>query len=497
MKAPCRNGELEYVGRIHESLHGFIHLTQVEKELIDCPYLQRLRQIKQLGLAHLVFPGGEHTRFSHSLGVMWVIDRISRHLQFDPRTRQVLRLAALLHDVGHFPLSHTLEAAYEDAEDKVKKTNTGLLVRKHQAAGPGRRKGARLTGKLLPGGAALHERLSRHVIEETDFPDGVTCILKNHRFIPNEIGSIVVGESNVMLYNQLMHSDIDADQMDYLIRDATCLGIGYGQFAIEYLIECFKTAKIDGQDLLCIKEKGIHTVDHYLLAKYFYRVQVLYHRTRWIIEEAAQKLYGNLMGSRKAKPVPGLMYLPDMVQDIMRWASFDDSWVMGVFRQAEVEKWLAADCACLFDIVLRRRIPTCVYEKTVNRDKDGPDDVLGACREQMERSVASNGTGLSATCIDLHHLSRKFTVVKSLAERGYKDEKVALKEDRDIIRILDHETDKPLLIGRDSASFAQYLQKIETHVFRVYTLKPSHQPSSRSHLPVQNRRNRSMRRLLR
>lgn len=478
MKSRRRHDDLDYVGRIHESLHGFIHLTQVEKDLINSPYLQRLRYIKQLGLANLVFPGGEHTRFSHSLGVMWVIDRISRHLRLDDSIRQTLRLAALLHDVGHFPLSHTLEAAYEDVEAKLKKTMTSRLVASTPTPRHGKRGAHRHAAILLPGDAALHERMSRHIIQETDFPGGVTRILKTHRFEPNRIGPVVVGESNVMLYNQLMHSDIDADQMDYLIRDATCLGIGYGQFAIEYLVECFKTRKLDGQELLCIKEKGIHTVDHYLLAKYFYYVQVLYHRARWIIEEAAQKLYSNILTCRKAKQIPQLIQLPNMSHDMRRWASFDDAWVMDVFRQAELRKWLPKDCACLFDIVLRRSIPDCEYEKTVNREKGGPEDVLKAWENEMEQAVPSNAKGLGAANVMLHHLTKTFSVVKTMDERikqkGHKDERAALRQDRDIIRILVGNRDEVVPIGKEAASFAQYLQRIETHVFRAYKLKMPH-----------------------
>ena len=470
MKARKHQRDLDYVGRIHESLHGFIHLTQVEKDLINCPYLQRLRYIKQLGLVNLVFPGGEHTRFSHSLGVMWVIDRISRHLRFDTTTRQTLRLAALLHDVGHFPLSHTLEAAYEDIEKEMMSRTAALLVDKTKT--PGRRKSA---GRLLSGDAALHERMSRHIIQETNSSGGVTHILKAHKFEPNVIGSVVVGESNIMLYNQLMHSDIDADQMDYLIRDATSLGVEYGQFAIEYLIECFKTKKFDGQDLLCIKEKGIHTVDHYLLAKYFYYVQILYHRTRWIIEEAAKKLYSNLLVLNKTQIIHRLEDLPSIAKDKRQWSTFDDAWVMTIFRQAELEKWLPRECHCLYDIILRRRIPDCKFEKTMNHPKAGPKDSIELYNQDMERAVKSDGKGLSATRVNLHHLTKGFNVVKTVDERitqkGHKDKSTALREDRDIIRILVGEKEKVVPIGEETASLAQYLQTIETHVFRAYKLK--------------------------
>lgn len=481
MRATATSNDLEYGGgRIYESLHGFIHLTKVEKEIIDSPYFQRLRQVKQLGLAHLVFPGGEHTRFSHSLGVLWVIDRISRHLQFDPNTRQILRLAALLHDIGHFPLSHTIEEAYS-IEEKAAKAN---LSKKLVGSTPNGEMTIPSAQESTPGlssaDAALHERMSQYIIEHTDMPLGITNILKKHDFEPNIIGSIVVGSSDQMLFNQLMHSDIDADQMDYLIRDATSLGIGYGRFDIEFLIECFTVPK-DGNNILCIKEKGIHTVDHYLLAKYFYYVQILHHRTRWIIEAAAQQLYLNIVRNGSADQIPAFSSLTKWAGDPLKWISFDDAHVMSVFRQTETAGTLPTEIGCLFDIVLRRKIPICVYEQTVNCQRNDPAGhlALEACRKAMESAAPDSGTDLSATGVKLHqcHPRKPFRPVKNLEDRlresEHSDKDELIKSDRDVIRICDKKAKSIELVDQNAASLASTLGNIETHVFRAYKIKPS------------------------
>ena len=94
---------------IRDPVHGFIHRSSVEEEIIDTPLFQRLRKIKQLALASMVYPGALHTRFDHSLGVMHLAGRLSDRLLDDMETKRIVRFAALLHDVGHGPFSHVSE----------------------------------------------------------------------------------------------------------------------------------------------------------------------------------------------------------------------------------------------------------------------------------------------------------------------------------------------------------------------------------------------------
>ena len=94
---------------IRDSIHGNIRIDGVFTDLVETPELQRLSNIKQLGLAHLVFPGAHHTRLEHSLGAFYMAKMLSESLPLDPDEKLVLMCAALLHDVGHGPFSHTLE----------------------------------------------------------------------------------------------------------------------------------------------------------------------------------------------------------------------------------------------------------------------------------------------------------------------------------------------------------------------------------------------------
>ena len=108
--------EIIFVNYILDNVHGFIGLTKIEDQIERLPIFKRLQDISQLGLVKRIFPGALHNRYIHSLGVMYVIDQMALHLKvFNSAERQLLRLAGMLHDLGHYPLSHDVEQAYEMA----------------------------------------------------------------------------------------------------------------------------------------------------------------------------------------------------------------------------------------------------------------------------------------------------------------------------------------------------------------------------------------------
>ena len=100
---------IEFVGRVLDNVHGFIYYTRAEEQIIDTLLFKRLQSIKQLSIVNWVFPGSEHTRYIHSLGVMYIADKIAVRLGLSMEERKIVRLAGLLHDIGHYPLSHVCE----------------------------------------------------------------------------------------------------------------------------------------------------------------------------------------------------------------------------------------------------------------------------------------------------------------------------------------------------------------------------------------------------
>ena len=254
---------------IFDVLYGFIPITEWEEKIINSPFFQRLRWIKQLGFANYIFPGAEHNRFAHIIGVMHSMEQmiqslglaVSNQELFNPKARsqaamlhKSLRIAALLHDIGTFPFSHAIEYAYLRHGTDQKRLSRGK-------------------SKDLPNS---HEHLGSFIIKNTDYEGGITRILNQYGFDVQMISKIIKGDSPHLIANQLMHSDLDADRMDYLMRDAHYTGIKYGQFDRDYVLASLVTYDAgDSQIGFGVRENAIHAVEDFLIARYSWYSQVI------------------------------------------------------------------------------------------------------------------------------------------------------------------------------------------------------------------------------
>ncbi|MGE0614065.1 MAG: HD domain-containing protein [Bacteriovoracia bacterium] len=258
---------------IYDVLYGFIRLTEWEARIVNSPFFQRLRWIKQLGFSNYIFPGAEHSRFAHVIGVMHSMEQMLRALGlavpeselFDPRRRspaallhRSLRIAALLHDIGTFPFSHAIEHSY-------------IRHGTHHRPRP-KGRGAR-TPKDLPNS---HEHLGSFIIKNTDYEGGITRVLNDFGLDTGLISKIIKGDSPDFIANQLMHSDLDADRMDYLIRDAHYTGIKYGQFDRDYILANLTTYPVGkGQRGFGVRENATHAVEDFLIARFGWYSQII------------------------------------------------------------------------------------------------------------------------------------------------------------------------------------------------------------------------------
>lgn len=247
--------------RIRDPIHGFIMFSNNERQIINSQAFQRLRNIKQLAMTYYVYPGAMHTRFEHSLGVMElasrIFDKIYRknvkliyenfhqiNLTTD-QARQILRLTALLHDIGHLPFSHGGEA-------------------------------------ILPKGIK-HEDVSIAIIKSLQakldklYFDGITDI------VSQILGGQVIPQLNFL--KDILSGSIDADRMDYLLRDSLHCGVSYGSFDYHRLIETL-TVLPDGTGglSLAVDHGGIHSIEALILARYYMFTQIYMHRTRRIYD---------------------------------------------------------------------------------------------------------------------------------------------------------------------------------------------------------------------
>lgn len=250
---------------VYDPLYGFIHLTPLEVEIIYSPFFQRLRWIKQLGFSSYVFHGAEHSRYGHSIGVMFnahlILKSCGRNVSdaelMDPncRTKEALyhksiRAAALLHDIGTFCFSHTTEMAYiHFGETTNKKGGKGL--------------------------SDDHENLGSYIIKNTRYEGGLTDIFERYGIDPQEISDLVKGVHSSVMANQILHSEIDCDRMDYLLRDAHYTGLKYGAYDREYLLHHFTPVRVAGHDILTIKHNALHSVEDFLSARFAWYSQVI------------------------------------------------------------------------------------------------------------------------------------------------------------------------------------------------------------------------------
>lgn len=225
---------------IRDPLWGNIHVEADAAEILDAPQFQRLRRVKQLGFAHLVYPGGVHNRFLHALGVYHLVSRATARLRrrghldaleaAERAELPVVRLAALLHDVGHYAFSH----AVEELGPKSIPGDHEEIAGRFLAAGPIRRV------------------LDRHG------PDAAT-----------RIGALIRGRSGHPLQG-LISGSLDLDKIDYLRRDALFCGVPYGNVDVDRLLPALTLARErDGRPLeLAVSEKGLSALETLLFSKY-------------------------------------------------------------------------------------------------------------------------------------------------------------------------------------------------------------------------------------
>lgn len=303
-----RKPSLEVKKYINDPVYGGIPVTELEMELINLPIFQRLRNLRQLSRVSYAFPGAEHSRFVHSLGVLYITGLMTDHLRekykndkdvFTEKDCIKMRVAALLHDIGHYPLSHYGENVYGYCEDKIHKEENNTSVTGHVVGLPDEKKHQLYHLASAHSSSAHHEFLGKYLVMHHN---DILAVLHKYGLDPQEIGEIFTGEIGLknMVYNQLLHSSLDADRLDYLLRDSFQTGVTYGKVDLQYLVRLLMIVK-DGSagNVLVCKKKGQHVVEHYLMARYFHYAQVVFHKTNGAFEGLTKILYLKLVMAKR------------------------------------------------------------------------------------------------------------------------------------------------------------------------------------------------------
>ncbi|TYO96607.1 HD domain-containing protein [Desulfallas thermosapovorans] len=296
---------------IRDPIHNIIEVEDDVINLIDTYAFQRLRRIRQLGVAWLVYPAAEHSRLTHSLGVYGMSKRIinalkqnSKKFNLEKEEEKLITIAALLHDIGHGPFSHAFENVIKNL-----------------------------------GGFFDHEKMSIQIIKECqditerlqkcgeNFADKV-CQILNKEYSNTHVGSII-------------SSQFDADRIDYLLRDSYMTGANYGKFDVDWLLKNISIEKatfptVEGQTVVCINyNKGLNVLEQYILGRYYMYVHVYYHKVIRafetiiynVIKRVIKEEHDKLVGYQEIKA----LYSGNVDMDL--YLKLDDFTVIGWFNE--------------------------------------------------------------------------------------------------------------------------------------------------------------------
>ncbi|MCC7440747.1 MAG: HD domain-containing protein [Bdellovibrionales bacterium] len=460
---------------IFDVLHGFIPVTDWEEKIISSAFFQRLRWIKQLSFSNYIFPGAEHTRFSHAIGVMHSMHRMLRALGlavtddelFDPRATSApvmlhksLRISALLHDIGTFPFSHSIENAY---------IRHGNDARRTREDGEGRSKDL----KELPNN---HEHLGSFIIKNTSHEGGITRILEDYGIDVAFISRLIKGDSQYLIANQLMHSDLDSDRMDYLLRDAHYTGIQYGQFDREYLLANLVTYSV-GKDQLGfgVRESAIHAVEDFLISRFHWYSQVVRNPGTSKFDRMSTRVAKALLEKDLIHQFQDLLELIDQKDERFFW--WNDHYFItrcqeiryqGLIQDPKVSEQI--------EMLLYRRAPKTVQDPLFqHRLLDGSkakrgerEKLIARVKErvgELESALEKHGTGTEWILAEVPEKGLQMaTGMDSLTEKGSSEN---LYLERDPVKLVSKDGTPSLLLEREN-SLIRHLANLSHFVPSVY-----------------------------
>ncbi|MBP9675049.1 MAG: HD domain-containing protein [Bacteriovoracaceae bacterium] len=308
---------------IRDPVHGSIAILEAEVPLLEHPYFQRLRNIKQLGLSEYAFPGASHTRYLHSIGVMFLAGKIfdlifNKHPEYKQnkdllKLKETLKLAALLHDIGHAPLSHATEWAMPQVST--------LQLPSSYLKGDLKRK-------------ATHEDYTLKFILDSDLAQAFHKLEEEMGVSKEAVADLILGTTNQPSYfeigninffpflNRLISSEMDCDRMDYLLRDSYFCGVSYGQYDLPWLCDNLDFCIEGTNAYLAIHERAVATFDDFLLSRYHMFLMIYFHYRAVCLEQMLLKYFSSCSEYT----------LPSSMQDYQK---HDDYYLMQVLRQSE------------------------------------------------------------------------------------------------------------------------------------------------------------------
>ncbi len=404
---------MDFIMELNDPIHGFIGLTELESKVINSRPYQRLRRIKQLSGGHFVYPAAEHTRFGHCIGAMFLAGLTGKQLlgplNLGKKTLQEVRIAGLLHDMGHGPFSHVFEES------------------------------------LIEQRGWNHEDVTEWIIRESEVGD----LLEDGGISKNRIANLVRGRretKNDSIVSSIVAGQVDADKMDYLIRDSFYCGVNYGLVDIHRLINSLEVS----DDLTLefdIAARG--ALEAFLVARYEMFLNVYYHKTVRSVEVMLVKLMN------AADSVLGLTSFSTPEE----FLKLDDMSLISKIRNIDPsESEDAKEAVTMVKMLDSRILYKSVFEKVLHTEDRFVSKIL--TKRRVRESIQDEIAGLAGVPSD-----EVIVDVPTLPSVPYNPHQVNPME----IRIFEMIDGKKVCHNLSEYSNIAEMMKVYLDVIRVYT----------------------------
>lgn len=325
---------------LRDPVHGYIHVNlQVVWDAINSAWFQRMRRIRQLGGAYMVYHCAEHSRFDHSLGTYEIVRRMVTEVKdiadtLTEREKVTVMLAGLLHDIGHGPYSHAFEGVTETS----------------------------------------HEEYTCRIIEEDT---EITAILERcEKGLAKDVADVIRHTSANPLLTQLISSQLDADRFDYLLRDAYFTGTKYGEYDLERIL---RVMRVTDKNQLVVKESGVYAVENYIMARYHMYWQVYYHPVARSYECILHMLFRRLkdIGSDALPPEARPVFGPVISEDRINLNDY--------FKMDEYTFGYGFQCLCTCDDPIARDLAERLRDRRLFTYMDSTSSNNRSIRRKLEK----------------------------------------------------------------------------------------------------------------
>jgi HD superfamily phosphohydrolase len=361
---------------VRDPIHGNIDIDPVEALIIEHPLFQRLRSIKQLGLSEYAFPGATHTRYLHSIGVMHVaslaFETLFKNEQLPPlekqRLKETLKLAALLHDCGHAPLSHATECVMP-LKSTLKippcfTTEKNIMEKNLRATHED------YTLKIILDSSLTSTFSQAHATYGVEY-SAVASLIKGMKTQDSDYFRI--GSTDYFpLLHQLVSSELDCDRMDYLLRDSYFCGVSYGKYDLDWMMGNIEIAKDAGMASLALNERAIPAFDDFLLSRYHMFLMVYFHYRAVCLEQMMYRYFASADNE---------YFFPNSIEE---YAKHDDHFLIKTFRHSQ-NTWA--------NQILHNQIPEKLVEIFGTRQSQQFDAVLQLLKEHNLDHIVCESQG--------------------------------------------------------------------------------------------------------